>query len=200
MTCKGFCRIFFLYFTHTHKNASYQNTFLFMRFLLPARPLTPRLSSSVITQPEIEVWWFWAVFFTGAVKKKKKEGWKKKIKITTATPPCQPSLHQQREFHPLLEIKTASISSCCDCLLFRMCCVRCCSVQLLQPDGVDLLLHTHAHTLLLSIVHTKTCTFLTPGGGERTLSSSFGFYFIFFKESTGDDFMHRTVIMLTAVR
>lgn len=39
VTCKGFCRISFV--LHTPKNASYQNTFLFMRFLLPARPPTP---------------------------------------------------------------------------------------------------------------------------------------------------------------
>lgn len=35
VTCKVFCRIF-LFVLHTHKNASYQNTFLFMRFFTPS--------------------------------------------------------------------------------------------------------------------------------------------------------------------
>lgn len=147
VTCKGFCRIFFFVLhTHTHKNASYQNTFLFMRFLLPARPLTPRLSSSVITQPEIEVWWFWAVFFTGAVKKKKKKGGKKRSKLQ------QPPLHVSRlytsreSFTPYWKSKPppshrAVIASCFACVASDVARSSCCN----QMELTFFCTHTHTH-------------------------------------------------------
>lgn len=73
---------------------------------------------------------------------------------------------QLRDFQPLLEIKPASISSCCDCLLFRMCCVRCCCVQLLHPDGVDLLLRAHTHACCCFLLCTPKRAFSWPWGGK----------------------------------
>lgn len=61
LVCKGFCRIF-LYFTHT-KMLPIKTHFHVWAFYSQHVSPTPCLSSSVITQPEIGVWWFWAVFF-----------------------------------------------------------------------------------------------------------------------------------------
>lgn len=124
------------------------------------------------------------------------------IKITGAPPPVSLSTPAERFFTTGSVCRSSwswrsklSPSPCCDCLLFRMCCVRCCWVQLLQRVELTFF-YTHARThthILVSIIHNKTCA-CSGLQGEPSLVGLFSF-----ESATDDDFMDHTFIMLAAM-
>ncbi len=122
------------------------------------------------------------------------------LTITTASSPAPlPTAETERlhyrENSPLLSLQEIEILSapCCDCLQFRMCCIRCAQSSCRSSHSqADLVLHTCEDTYgSLHYTHTHNTRACSPLCGNSPVSWVCEGLFSFESE-TGGDFMDRT--------